>query len=86
VASADEVRAYKPDARVYRHGVERAGAPPGSVWLVAAHWWDVLGAKRAGLKTGWVSRRERELLSTVPAPDVTGPTLAAVAEAISSPP
>jgi 2-haloacid dehalogenase len=71
VVGADAVQAYKPDARVYAAGVEAVGAAgPSEVWLVAAHWWDVAGAKRAGLRTAWIGRDEGALLETVPAPDV----------------
>jgi 2-haloacid dehalogenase len=82
VVGADEVGAYKPDPRTYRAAVERTGAAAGDVCLVAVHWWDVAGAKRAGLRTGWVARRDRALLRTVPEPDYTGRDLAEVAEAI----
>ncbi|MGH2763531.1 MAG: HAD-IA family hydrolase, partial [Thermoleophilaceae bacterium] len=82
VVGADEAGAYKPDARVYRKGVERTGVEAGAVCLVAAHGWDVLGAARARLRTGWVARKEVELLATVPAPDFRGATLGAVAEQI----
>jgi 2-haloacid dehalogenase len=74
VVGSDAVGAYKPDPRVYRHGVERTGASAEEVCLVAAHWWDVLGARRAGLRTAWVARRERELLGDV-APELRGTTL-----------
>jgi FMN phosphatase YigB (HAD superfamily) len=53
--------------------------------MVSTFWWDVAGAKRAGLRTGWVARRERALLDTVPAPDYTGRDLADVAQAIVTP-
>jgi 2-haloacid dehalogenase len=79
VVGADEVGAYKPDPRAYRAVLERAGATAGEVCLVAAHWWDVAGARRAGLRTGWVARGERLLLDTVPEPDVRGRDLAEVA-------
>lgn len=82
VLGADETGAFKPDPRTYRTALERTGATAAEVCLVAAHWWDVAGAKRAGLRTGWVARRERVLLSTVPAPDVTGVDLAEVADAL----
>lgn len=82
VLGADETGAFKPDPRTYRTALERTGATAAEVCLVAAHWWDVAGAKRAGLRTGWVARRERVLLSTVPAPDVTGADLAEVADAL----
>jgi len=50
VAGTDEIGAYKPDRRVY-------ALVPGD-WHVAAHWWDILGARRAGRRTVYVARRE----------------------------
>jgi 2-haloacid dehalogenase len=82
VVSAEEAGAFKPDPRPYRLAVQRTGAPPEEIAFVAAHWWDVAGAKRAGLRTGWVARRDRVLPASVPEPDVTGRDLAAVAEAL----
>jgi 2-haloacid dehalogenase len=79
VLGADEIGAYKPDPRAYRALLDRTSATAGEVCLVAAHWWDVTGARRAGLRTGWVARRERLLLDTVPEPDVRGSDLAEVA-------
>ena len=83
VLSAQDTGMFKPDLRPYHYAVERTGAEDGNaVCMVSTHWWDVAGAKRAGLRTGWVARRERALLDTVPAPDYTGRDLAEVAEAI----
>jgi 2-haloacid dehalogenase len=83
VIGADATGTFKPDARAYRAAIERTDAgAPGEVCLVAAHWWDVTGAKRAGLRTGWVARRERILLATVPQPDFRGRDLDEVAQAI----
>jgi 2-haloacid dehalogenase len=83
VLSAQDAGAPKPDPRPYRYALERTGAETGdAVCFVSTHWWDVAGAKRAGLRTGWVARRERALLDTVPPPDYTGRDLAEVAEAI----
>jgi 2-haloacid dehalogenase len=83
VVSAADAGAFKPDPRPYRLAVERTGAQPDEVALVAAHWWDVAGAKRAGLVTGWVSRRDLVLPASVPEPDVTGRDLAEVAEGLA---
>jgi len=84
VLSAEESGAYKPDPRPYRMALERTGADAaaGEICHVSTYWWDVAGAKRAGLQTGWVARRERSLLDSVPAPDYTGRDLAEVADAI----
>jgi 2-haloacid dehalogenase len=82
VLSAQDSGAYKPDLRPYRMALEQTGVGGGEVCFVSTHWWDVAGAKRAGLRTAWVARRERSLLDTVPVPDYTGRDLAEVAEAI----
>lgn len=82
VAGSDAVEAYKPDPRVYARGVERTGAAAEEVVLCAAHWWDVLGAGRAGLRTAWVGRRERTLLASVPEPDYRGVDLLQAAASI----
>jgi 2-haloacid dehalogenase len=82
VIGADESGAFKPDAPSYHAAVGRTGAEPRDVWLVSAHWWDVMGASRAGLRTAWVARRERVLLASVPDPDVQGSDLLEVADGI----
>jgi 2-haloacid dehalogenase len=84
VLSAQDAGAPKPDLRPYKFAVGQTGSAADTVCFVSTHWWDVAGAKRAGLRTGWVARRERALLDTVPAPDYTGRDLAEVAEAIVS--
>lgn len=76
---SDDTGAFKPHPVTYRTALERTGASAGEVCMVAAHWWDVAGAKRAGLRTGWVARRDRLLLASVPEPDVTGADLTEVA-------
>jgi 2-haloacid dehalogenase len=76
VVGADEVGAYKPDPRVYRHAASRLDSAADSISLVAAHAWDVLGAMRAGWNAVWVGHRERHLLTTVPKPLIQAPSLA----------
>jgi 2-haloacid dehalogenase len=83
VVSAPEAGAFKPDPRPYRLAVERTGAAAEDVALVAAHWWDVAGAKRAGLRTGWVARRDILLPGGVPEPDVSGRDLTEVADGLA---
>lgn len=55
VVSVDEVRTFKPHPRVYRHLVERGGAPAERTWLVSSNGWDVIGAKHAGLRAVWLA-------------------------------
>jgi 2-haloacid dehalogenase len=56
VAGTDEVEAFKPDPSVYQLGIERTGAHPDDITLVAAHAWDLLGAAHAGMHTAYIAR------------------------------
>jgi 2-haloacid dehalogenase len=79
VISVDDVRAWKPGPAPYLHAAGVLGLEPHQMALVAAHAWDVHGAHRAGLVTGWTSRLESEFPTTFDAPDVTGADLVEVA-------
>jgi 2-haloacid dehalogenase len=59
VISVDEIRIYKPDPRVYRHGAERLGADCSELTFVSSNAWDVAGASRAGMRTVWINRTGR---------------------------
>jgi 2-haloacid dehalogenase len=50
IRSADEVRAYKTDPRVY------ALLPLAGTLFVSGNGWDAEGAKRAGLNVAWLDR------------------------------
>ena len=79
VISVGEVYRWKPASVVYRYAAEVLGVPPDRLALVAAHDWDCHGAKRAGLTTGWVSRKTGGFGAPFAPPDVTGEDLTQVA-------
>lgn len=54
--SAQGAATYKPAAGVYRLAVEVAGCPPERLLMVAAHAWDLRGARAVGLRTAYVER------------------------------
>jgi 2-haloacid dehalogenase len=56
VLSCDEVRRFKPHAAPYELARRVAGD---DAVLVAAHGWDVVGARAAGMNAVWVDRNER---------------------------
>ena len=56
VLSAELARAYKPAPEVYRTAARLLGVEAGELMLVAAHPWDLEGARRAGLRTAFVDR------------------------------
>lgn len=54
--SAEDAGTYKPEPAVYRLAVTVSGSPPERLLMVAAHAWDLRGAKRLGLSTAYVAR------------------------------
>jgi 2-haloacid dehalogenase len=60
--SAEEARTYQPDPAVYRLAVTVTvtvtvtGRPTERLLMVAAHAWDLRGARRLGLRTAYVAR------------------------------
>src|SRR4051812_22966417 len=82
VIGADAVGAYKPDPRVYAHALDVLGLAAADAWFVAGHWWDVTGAKRAGMRTAWIARDEGALLDSAPPPDVRAVDLAEAVDGI----
>jgi 2-haloacid dehalogenase len=78
VISVEEVYRWKPAGVVYLYAAEVLGVPPDQMALVAAHDWDCHGAKRAGLTTGWVSRKSGGFGAPFASPDVVGEDLTEV--------
>ena len=79
VVSVGEVYRWKPSQLVYLYAAEVLDVPPSRLALVAAHDWDCHGAKRAGLVTGWVSRKSGGYGAPFQPPDVMGEDLTEVA-------
>ena len=79
VISVEEVYRWKPAGVVYLYAASVMNVPAERMALVAAHDWDCHGAKRAGLTTGWVSRKSGGFGAPFAAPDVVGEDLTEVA-------
>jgi 2-haloacid dehalogenase len=79
----DAVRTFKPHPSTYAHAIEELGVAAHDIVLVAAHGWDVAGAKHAGLQTAWISRGEDVLSAMVPEPDVRADDLLAAARQLT---
>jgi len=56
VLSAESAGTYKPAAEVYRLAVELTGRPAERLLMVAAHAWDLRGAREIGMRTAYVAR------------------------------
>jgi 2-haloacid dehalogenase len=56
LVSAELARAYKPAPEVYATAARLLAVDPAELMLVAAHPWDLKGARAAGLRTAFVDR------------------------------
>jgi 2-haloacid dehalogenase len=81
VLSVEQVRRYKPAPEPYHMAAQRLGVGPSEMRMVAAHDWDVWGAMQAGCAAAYVARTAVPFVLGRP-PDITGPDLSALADAI----
>jgi len=82
--SADEVATFKPNAELYRHAAARTDTPIEGIAHVTAGWFDVLGARHAGMQTVWLDRAGRPWDAFGAAPDLTVSSLDGVADALTA--
>ena len=81
--SVDQAGFWKPRPEPYLLACRTARVDPGAAALVAVHAWDVHGAARAGLLTGWCARLEGTFDPGVfDPPTVRGDTLVDVVEGL----
>ena len=78
----EDVKQWKPGSDPYSYAAAIQSVPAEGMAMVTAHPWDVLGARKAGLTTGWCNRQGRAFPSTFGAPVVTGATLLDVVEGL----
>jgi 2-haloacid dehalogenase len=80
VLSVEDAPAWKPAAAAYAHALEECGVEAHEAMLVAVHPWDIDGAARAGLRTGWIDRSGHDAYPAhMRAPDLRAPSLAELA-------
>jgi 2-haloacid dehalogenase len=75
-----EVRRWKPAPEPYHHACRTLDVAKRDAVLIAAHPWDVHGAKQAGLRGAWLDRGGRPYPSVFTAPDVTAHDLPALVD------
>ncbi len=70
--SCEAVQKWKPAPDPYLYACREVGAVTADTWMVAAHSWDLTGARAVGMQTAWLSRLEGRLDPAFGAPDVEG--------------
>jgi 2-haloacid dehalogenase len=83
IVSVDEVRTFKPHPAVYHHLAEQLGCPRDETWLVSSNYWDVVGARHAGLRAAWLRRDPSAIPDPWgPQPDLLVKSLSELAELV----
>ncbi|WAJ72122.1 haloacid dehalogenase type II (plasmid) [Catenovulum adriaticum] len=67
--SIEDIKIYKPDLRAYEWVLKKLNVKPDEALMVAAHGWDVAGAKAAGLQTAFIARPGKALYPLAQQPD-----------------
>lgn len=80
--SVQDAPAWKPAAAAYRYAMEACGADAAESMLVAVHPWDIHGANRAGLATGFIDRTGARYPEFFARPDIEAPTLVELAHSL----
>ncbi|MBW3601956.1 MAG: haloacid dehalogenase type II [Actinobacteria bacterium] len=80
--SVDEVGLWKPRAEPYHMAARHLDVEPRRLALVSVHSWDIHGANRAGLVTGYASRMEGSFLAGFDEPDVSAAGLVEVVDGL----
>lgn len=80
--SSEALKSYKPNLAVYTWAAQQRDVAPEDALLVAAHGWDIAGAKRAGLRTAFVSRPGQSLYPLAAASDYVVNDIKTLAKAL----
>jgi 2-haloacid dehalogenase len=75
--------AWKPAAATYDYAAEQCGTRPERMLLIASHAWDIDGAARADLHTGWLNRTGNAYPAHFRTPDYTAPSLTELADQLA---
>ncbi len=70
--SIDQFKKWKPHKNVYLSTCKLMNINPKNTLMIAAHGWDINGAKLAGLKTAYITRYEKKISNFYLKPDYVG--------------
>ncbi|MBA3623176.1 MAG: haloacid dehalogenase type II [Methylibium sp.] len=82
--SVETPQLFKPHGDVYGWAAEEMKVAPSACMLVAAHGWDVAGAKWAGLQAAFIAREAQQKFPLAELPDIDVADLAALADALAA--
>ena len=71
VLSVDAVGRFKPHPSVYRYAAKTLDREPGRIMMVAAHAFDIMGARACGFRGAYVNRYQLPYEDSPLEPDLT---------------
>lgn len=78
--SVDMVQRFKPAPEVYLTAAAKLGVELDAMLMVAAHDWDIVGARSVGIAGAYVDRPTVKWGMPEPLPSIVGPDLGAIAD------
>lgn len=82
--SIEDIGMYKPHSRAYNWAARKMEVRPDESLLVAAHGWDVAGAKWAGWQTAFIARPGQQLYPLAEKPEIVATDLAQIVNQLIS--
>lgn len=80
--SVDSVKKYKPFTDIYKYVADSEKLSVTNIAMVATHDWDLFGAKKVGLTTAYIKRKEEIFNPYYPQPDLLNTDLVDLAQAL----
>lgn len=81
--SVEDAGHWKPHPRAYAWAAEQCSTLPGAMLMVAVHPWDLHGASRVGMSTGWINRKNSTYPDVLGQPTRQATDLVALAQALT---
>ena len=82
--SCETVGAFKPNLEVYSWALSKMNVQAEDAMMIAAHGWDITGAKKAGMQTTFIKRPGKQMYPLAQRSDYTVDTLDGLVEIFSN--
>lgn len=80
IISVEGIGRYKPHPDAYSFVLKKMETSPEDTLLIAAHGWDIVGAKRARMQTAFIERKGKYMYPLGESPDLTATTVLEIVE------
>lgn len=82
--SVEEVKSYKPQAKTYQYVLKEMNIVAEEAIMIAAHPWDIAGAKSVGMQTAFIQRPSQIYYPLMDKPDFMVKDLTELADKLNN--